>query len=136
MRASLRTVLILAALAKSTPGFGTAPPDEGPSAPPVQIVLYPAAPQPALKYQLLPPIYERRPGNAAVWWNRLPAERTVFLIAFTRKAVSGTRLKSGWTSRWPIRTKKRIAPRQWPTALASSRPILFVDMDRGAIRIV
>jgi hypothetical protein len=36
-------------------------------------------PRPALKYQLLPPFLERRPGNAAVWWNRLPAERHVFL---------------------------------------------------------
>lgn len=42
----------------------------------VQIVLYPAPePQPALKYQLLPPFLERRPGNAAVWWNRIPADR-------------------------------------------------------------
>jgi hypothetical protein len=45
----------------------------------VQLVLYPAAqPRPALKYQLLPPYLERRPGNAAVWWNRLPAERDYF----------------------------------------------------------
>jgi len=45
----------------------------------VKIVLYPAAePQPALKYQLLPPLVERRPGNAAVWWNRIPAERNGF----------------------------------------------------------
>ena len=46
---------------------------------PVQIVLYPAAaPRPALKYQLLPPLLERRPGNAAVWWNRIFAEYNVF----------------------------------------------------------
>ena len=45
----------------------------------MQIVLYPAAePRPALKYQLLPPFLERRPGNAAVWWNRIPAERSGF----------------------------------------------------------
>jgi hypothetical protein len=45
----------------------------------VQMVLYPAAePRPALKYQLLPPFLERRPGNAAVWWNRITAERNGF----------------------------------------------------------
>jgi hypothetical protein len=45
----------------------------------VQMVLYPAAaPRPALRYQLLPPIVERRPGNAAVWWNRMTAERSSY----------------------------------------------------------
>ncbi len=45
----------------------------------MQIVLYPAAEaRPALKYQLLPPLPDRRPGNAAVWWNRIPAERNGF----------------------------------------------------------
>jgi hypothetical protein len=48
----------------------------------VKMVLYPAAePRPALKYQLLPPFLERRPGNAAVWWNRIPAERNGFFNA-------------------------------------------------------
>jgi hypothetical protein len=46
---------------------------------PVQIVLYPSPEaKPALKYQLLPPFLERRPGNAAVWWNRVTAERSNF----------------------------------------------------------
>jgi len=44
-----------------------------------KIVLYPAPePRPALRYQLLPPIVDRRPGNAAVFYNRIPAERTPF----------------------------------------------------------
>jgi hypothetical protein len=48
-----------------------------------QIVLYPAAePRPALKYQLLPPFPERQSGNAAVLWNRIPAERNVFFDNF------------------------------------------------------
>jgi hypothetical protein len=43
------------------------------------VALHPApAALPALKYQLLPPFIERRPGNAAVWWNRIPAERISF----------------------------------------------------------
>jgi hypothetical protein len=49
----------------------------------VQIVLYPAPePRPALKYQLLPPFLERRPGNAAVWWNGIPAEKEALFAEF------------------------------------------------------
>ena len=45
----------------------------------IKIVLYPAAePRPALKYQLLPAFLDLRPGNAAVWWNRITAERDGF----------------------------------------------------------
>ncbi len=52
----------------------------------VQIVLHPAPePRPALKYQLLPPFLERIPGNAAVWWNRLPAERDTFFREFEKE---------------------------------------------------
>lgn len=52
----------------------------------VQIVLYPSpAPCPALKYQLLPPFIERRPGNAAVWWNRIPAEQTYAFTEFPKE---------------------------------------------------
>ena len=48
-------------------------------------MLHPAPePRPALKYQLLPPFPERRPGNAAVWWNRIPAERTNFFTEFNK----------------------------------------------------
>ena len=50
---------------------------------PVQITLYPAPEiKPALKYRLLPPITDTRPGNAAVWWNRIPAERTAYFKTF------------------------------------------------------
>ena len=41
-----------------------------------QIVLYPAAePQPCLKYQLLPPFLERRPGNAAIHYLKVPHDQ-------------------------------------------------------------
>lgn len=44
-----------------------------------KITLYPmAAPQPALKYCLLPSALDTRPGNAAVLWNRIPAERAAY----------------------------------------------------------
>lgn len=46
---------------------------------PKKIVLHPAAaPQPRLKYQLLPSMYERRPGNAAVFYGRVKVEQTLF----------------------------------------------------------
>jgi hypothetical protein len=51
----------------------------------VKVVIHPAAePRPALKYELLPPLAERIPGNAAVWWNRIPAERTNFFAEFNK----------------------------------------------------
>ena len=46
---------------------------------PVQIVLHPVPPtSPALKYQLLPTLYERRPGNAVVFYGRVKAEQKAF----------------------------------------------------------
>ncbi len=45
----------------------------------VQLVLYPAPePKPALKYHLLPPLLDRKPGNAAVLYNKAVAERYQF----------------------------------------------------------
>ena len=47
--------------------------------PALRLLLCPAPPPvPALKYQLLPTMYERRPGNAAVFYGRVKAERTSF----------------------------------------------------------
>jgi hypothetical protein len=86
MQTNLRAVLALLVLAVPAAVRGQSAPDGGPSAPPVKIVLYPAPePRPALKYQLLPPFLERRPGNAAVWWNRLPAERKQFFADFEKE---------------------------------------------------
>jgi hypothetical protein len=49
---------------------------ENDTIPTVKIILYPTAePRPALKYQLLPPLIERKPGNAAVYYNRITAEQ-------------------------------------------------------------
>jgi len=45
----------------------------------IKLVLYPAAePKPALKYLLLPPFVERRPGNAAVHYGKVKAEQNAF----------------------------------------------------------
>ncbi len=46
---------------------------------PTKIVLHPApAPKPLLKHQLLPTMYERRPGNAAVFYGRVKSEQTLY----------------------------------------------------------
>lgn len=46
---------------------------------PQTIVLHPAsAPTPLLKYQLMPTMYERRSGNAAVFYGRVKSEHTLY----------------------------------------------------------
>ncbi len=62
-------------LAPFTAGTLTAAEDQHPT---VKITLHPAAPpSPVLKYRLLPPIEDQRPGNAVVWYLKVPHERTV-----------------------------------------------------------
>jgi hypothetical protein len=69
-------VALIAALLPATAQSQASAPNIPEEQKTVQVVLYPAAePRPALKYQLLPPLLERRSGNAAVWWNRIPAEQ-------------------------------------------------------------
>jgi hypothetical protein len=71
------TAAAMLCLSRPASAQTTAPapqPDEQ-KIPVVKITLHPAAEtRPALKYQLLPPIGERKPGNAAVIYNRIPAE--------------------------------------------------------------
>jgi hypothetical protein len=48
---------------------------------PKKFTLYPmAAPRPALKYKLLPPYTERKPGNAAVYYGKVTAEATRYFV--------------------------------------------------------
>ena len=76
MKTYVSTLLILAAALLPLP-LRAQNPAEPPKA--IKITLHPmAAPRPALKYRLLPSILDTRPGNAAVLWNRLPAERTAY----------------------------------------------------------
>lgn len=62
----------------------SAPPQASPQVPApqpatVKVALYPAAePVPSLKYQLLPPMIQRRPGNAAVLYGKVTAEQNAF----------------------------------------------------------
>lgn len=53
--------------------------------PPNKLALTPqAAPEPALKYLLLPPLIDQRPGNAAVHYGKIKSEQNTF---FTSKEI-------------------------------------------------
>jgi hypothetical protein len=99
----------------------------------VQIVLYPSPePRPALKYQLLPPFMERRPGNAAVWWNRIPAERQAFFADFNKEYD-----KSGRIETWlniPLGTpqEKEYREKELSKVIGLLKPRLVSEMERAA----
>lgn len=58
-----------AAARAAEPKAAAKKPEEAP--PTVRLTLHPAdAPRPALKYRLLPPLLDRQPGNAAVFYNK------------------------------------------------------------------
>lgn len=67
---SLLAVLCLAhAALAAEPKAAAKKPEEAP--PTIRLTLRPAAePRPALKYHLLPPLLDRQPGNAAVFYNK------------------------------------------------------------------
>jgi hypothetical protein len=124
----LWTAVVLAAAAAL--GQSKSPEDEST----YRMTLYPAAePRPALKYQLLPPFLERRPGNAAVWWNRIPAERHVFFDSFDKEFQEGGRIDT-WMN-LPIGD-----PREKEYRLKELAPVLYLltaggiydDMERAA----
>ena len=101
----------------------------------VQIVLYPSPePRPALKYQLLPPFLERRPGNAAVWWNRLPAERSHFYANLYSEGGLWEKIEK-WMD-IPLGDPREKAYREKELALAKGigilRPGGLSDMERAA----
>jgi len=67
----LPLLIAFAGHANSSQGAG----DESPTV----IILHPApAPKPLLQYQLLPTMYERRSGNAAVFYGRVKSEHTLY----------------------------------------------------------
>jgi hypothetical protein len=69
--ASLLAAAVIAALGFAVQAVA------GEEDPTIHVVLHPAAaPRPALKYQLLPPFLDRRPGNAVVQYLKMPHEQT------------------------------------------------------------
>lgn len=75
MTAPLRIITLVALTAAGIGAAADALADEGPT----KITLHPAAaPTPALKYQLLPPFMDRTPGNAAVFYGKVKAEKNAY----------------------------------------------------------
>jgi hypothetical protein len=138
MHIRLRVMDVLAVVAISGMACHVAQSSDDVKTQTAKITLYPAAePKPALKYQLLPPISDRRPGNAAVWWNRVPADRTLF---FANLFHTEPDRKGNWNdvANWmalPLgdSREKQYREKELPKIidLRSSNP-LFEDMDRAA----
>jgi hypothetical protein len=95
----------------------------------VPIVLHPSpVPVPSLKYQLLPPFPERRPGNAAVWWNRIPAEQTGFFSDFNKQGGEWEKIEK-WME-IPLGDPREKESRAKVHVFQNRS--LFSDMDRAA----
>jgi hypothetical protein len=74
MKRLFAVLLTAAGLLPAAAAWGQDSDEENPT---IKIVLHPAPePRPALKYQLLPNFLQRRPGNAAVLYNKVPAEES------------------------------------------------------------
>jgi len=96
----------------------------------VQIVLHPAPePLPSLKYQFLPPFIECKPGNAAVWWNRLPAERTGFFNDFNKSEGEWENIEKWMQAPLGDPREKELRPK---ADGLSSKNALFSDMEHAA----
>lgn len=75
--AGLAIGIVLSAVGWAVPARGAEADAKAPVT--AKIAVYPAAaPSPALKYQLLPTLVDRRPGNAAVDYGKVTAEQTAF----------------------------------------------------------
>lgn len=99
----------------------------------VQIVLYPAAePRPALKYQLLPPLMERRPGNAAVWWNRVPAAYQGYFNTFFQQDGAWDRIEKWMEIPLGDPREKELRETEIAKDLRQLRYGPFSDMERAA----
>lgn len=96
----------------------------------IRLHAMPAA-RPALKYQLLPPFLDRRPGNAAVWWNRISADQTRFFEDW--KKAGGLQEKAEKWLKIPLDDPREKQFREREPALSGlGRQVVFADMDYAA----
>ena len=82
--------------------------------PTVKFTLRPAAePRAALEYQLLPEFLDRKPGNAAVIYNKIG----IMMLERQRgrQGLAGAAVPSGSTRRWPSCLARR-SKRRWPSS--------------------
>jgi hypothetical protein len=87
--------------------------------------------RPALKYQLLPPLLDRRPGNAAVWWNRILADQALFFAKVSKAGGLEEKLNQ-WLA-FPLGDPREQQFRQREPEIAQlGQNVLFSDMDYAA----
>jgi hypothetical protein len=115
-------VLIGAAIAAATARA------EDSGKPPTKIILQPASePRAALKYQLLPPLLDRRPGNAAIQYLKVPHEQTRL---FSDNAFWDTIEK--WSEMPLPELRKEVGGEGKKYAWIASQSSIIEMLDRGA----
>ncbi len=121
MRRHFGVLLLTAVGMAAVPCSGQAA--DGEKDPTIKIVLHPAAePRPALRYQLLPPLIDRRPGNAALLYCKVPHEQARL---FTDEEFWKT------IEKWREMPLAELRKAQGPKWIAGSGGILEF-LDRGA----
>ena len=129
------TLFILSFLLSSAPVRAADPGSPSPSSKEqeiVKITLHPMAEtRPSLKYQLLPPFLDRRPGNAAVRWNRLPAEQTRFLDELNKPGGTWEKVEK-WMAIPIGDPQEKEVRRKEPAIDGLLKSQLFKEMDYAA----
>jgi hypothetical protein len=116
-------------LAAYVQGAEAAPPD---SEQVTRIRLHPMAEmRPALKYQLLPPLFDRRPGNAAVWWNRIPGSQPRFFENLYKAGGLWDKVEN-WLKMPLGEAQERQFRQREPEIARLDQNSLFSDMDHAA----
>ncbi len=96
----------------------------------IQITLHPvAAAQPALKYQLLPPFLDRRPGNAALQYLKVPHEQSQL---FSNREFWDTITKWAEMPLGDLRRELTTAKGKWYRRMVSGPDVIIQDLERGA----
>lgn len=114
---SIPTALVVWFAAATKPTFAQQPDAV------LRFTVHPAgAPDPTLKYQLLPPLIDRRPENAAVWYGKVTAEQTPF---FSDKTI--------WEniSDWAALPLEDVRSNERLQRVTRDNPI-FMHLERGA----
>ena len=133
MKWLLSQVVVAALLWIPTCSYHGDPPAGKKPAPPdheaTKITLHPMPEtRPALRYQLLPPLLDRHPGNAAVHWNALSAERTAFLTEYGKRGGMLEKVQEWMLIPLVIRARSNCAPKnpRSTSFLMACRTVLWI----------
>jgi hypothetical protein len=101
----------------------------------VKITLHPMPEaRPALKYMLLPSYLDCRPGNAAVLWNRIPAERHAFFNDLNKSGGTWDRIEEWMQVPLGDPREKQLREQgdRGQTIIDAIRDVPYADMVRAA----